>query len=44
VWGLTEGATKLAAEMCAREAGGARQILDAQRFEVAGIGEILGAQ
>ena len=41
---LAERAPELAAEVRAREAGGAGQIVDAERLEVAGVGEVLGAQ
>jgi len=41
---LAEGATELAAEVSARKAGGTGEILDTQRLEVAGVGEIPRAQ
>src|SRR5262249_56267531 len=39
---LAEGAPELAAEVRAREACGTGEVIDAQRLEVAGVGEILG--
>src|SRR5260221_4682811 len=44
VWRLAEGAAELAAEVCARETGGAGKVVDAHPFEVAGVGKVLGAQ
>src|SRR5205823_2448479 len=41
---LAEGAAELAAEVGAREAGGAGEVLDAQRFEVPGVGKVLGPE
>ena len=41
---LAERAPELAAEVRAREAGGAGHVVDAERLEVAGVGEVLGAQ
>ena len=41
---LTERAPKLTAEMSPREPRRARQIVDAERLEVAGIREILGTR
>jgi hypothetical protein len=38
---LAEGAPELAAEVRTREACGAREVVDAQRLRVAGVGEIL---
>jgi hypothetical protein len=39
-----EGAPELPAEVEAREAGGAREIVHAQPLEVARVGEVLRAQ
>jgi hypothetical protein len=44
MWGLAEGAPELAAEVGSGETGGARQVLHAERLEVPGVGEVLGAQ
>ena len=41
---LAEGAPELAAEVRAREAGRAGQVVDAERLEVARVGEVPGAQ
>ena len=41
---LAERAPELAAEVRARQAGRAGQVVDAERLEVAGVGEVLGAQ
>ena len=41
---LAEGAAELAAEVRAREAGGAGEVVDVERLEVPGVGEVLGAQ
>ena len=41
---LAEGAAELAAEVGAREAGGAGEVVDVERLGVAGVGEVLGAQ
>ena len=41
---LAEGAAELAAEVCAREAGGAGEVVDAERLGVPGVGQVLGAQ
>ena len=41
---LAERAAELAAEVGAREAGGAGQVVDVERLEVARVGEVLGAQ
>ena len=41
---LAEGALELAAEVRARQPGGARQVVDVERLEVAGVGEVLGAE
>ena len=41
---LAEGAAKLAAEMRPGKAGRLGQIVHAEHFEVAGVGEILGSQ
>ena len=41
---LAEGAAKLTAEVRAREAGGAGEILDAERLAVAAVGQVFGAQ
>ena len=41
---LAELATELAAEVRARKAGGACHVIDVERLEVAGVGEVLGAQ
>ena len=41
---LAEGAPELAAEVGAREAGGAGHVLDAERLGVAGVGQVPGAQ
>lgn len=39
-----EGATELAAEVGAGEAGGGGEVVDIQRLEVAGVGQISGAE
>jgi hypothetical protein len=41
---LSEGAAELAAEMGARETGGASQITHLQWLEVPGVRQVLGAQ
>ena len=41
---LAERAPELAAEVRAREARRAREVVDVERLEVAGVGEVLGAQ
>jgi hypothetical protein len=41
---VTKGAPELAAEMSAREPGSSGEVVDAQRLEVPGVGEVLGAQ
>jgi hypothetical protein len=41
---LAEGAAELAAEVRAREAGGAGHVVDAERLGVPGVGQVLGAQ
>jgi len=44
VWRLAEGATELAAEMCAREARGPGKVGHAERLAVAAVREVLGAE
>jgi hypothetical protein len=44
MWGLAKGMPELTAEVGAGETGGARQLLYAERLEVPGVGEVLGAQ
>jgi hypothetical protein len=41
---LAEGAAELAAEVGAREARGAGQVIHVERLEVPGVGQVLGAQ
>ena len=41
---LPERPPELAAEVRARQAGGAREVVDAERLGVARVGEVLGAQ
>ena len=41
---LAEGASELPAEVRARETGGAGEVVDAERLEVARVGQVLGAQ
>ena len=41
---LAEGALELAAEVRAREPGGARQVVDVERLEVARVRQVLGAE
>ena len=41
---LAEGAPELAAEVRAREPGGAGEVVDLERLEVARVGQVLGAQ
>ncbi len=41
MWRLAEGGTELAAEVGAGEAGGTRQIIDVERFEITRVGVIL---
>jgi hypothetical protein len=42
--GLAERAAELPAEVRARQAGGAGEVVDVQGLEVARVGEVLGAQ
>ncbi len=44
MWRLAKGVAELTAEVGAGETSGARQLLYAERLEVPGVGEILGAQ
>lgn len=44
VGGLAEGAPELAAEMGAGETGGASHVIDAERFEIASVSQVPGAQ
>jgi hypothetical protein len=44
VGGVAEGTAKLAAEVGAGEASGAGEVVDVERLEVAGVGEVLGAE
>ncbi len=39
-----EGAAELAAEVGAGEAGGTGHVVDVERLEVAGVGQVLGAE
>src|SRR3954451_12190568 len=41
---LAEGTPELAAEVGAREAGGAGEVVDAERLEVARVGQVPGPQ
>src|SRR4051812_22628883 len=41
---LAEGTPELAAEVGAREAGGAGEVVDAERLEVARVGQVPGSQ
>jgi hypothetical protein len=41
---LAEGTAELAAEVGAREAGRDGEVIHAQRLEVSGVGQVLGAQ
>src|SRR3954447_7264592 len=41
---LAEGTPELAAEVGARQAGGAGEVVDAERLEVARVGEVPGSQ
>jgi hypothetical protein len=41
---LAEGAPELAAEVSPGEARGRRHVVDVERLEIAGVGEILGAK
>ena len=41
---LAEGAAELAAEVRAREAGSAGEVVDVERLDVPGVGEIPGPQ
>src|SRR5262245_31631329 len=41
---LAERTAELAAEVRAREAGAAREVVDVQRLEVPGVGQVLGAE
>jgi hypothetical protein len=44
VRGLAERPPELAAEVRAREAGGAGEIVDVERLEVAGVGQVFRLQ
>ncbi len=41
---LAEGAAELAAEVCARKAGGSGQVVDTEWLGVPGVGQVLGAE
>ena len=41
---LAEGAPELATEVGARQPGGVGQVVDPERLEVAGVGQVLRAQ